>query len=175
MAGLADGVLLVTARSPSAALRRHHRSRRVIRAVLPSEVRRLETGDPKSISASLLFLVPEVNALALDLGDALGLPADGGAGGVVTLEVSPQRKALLQSVLRLEFIERALFALFARNADPDVASRIATVVREKRGALVVLGLDRVPVGVPRLDEYLCQHRNVPTTATPAADGGDADG
>lgn len=62
--------------------------------------------------------------------------------GVEDGVLTPQRVALLRSFSRLGVIERGLLRLWVRSEDPDLASKVATVVRERRGILQTLGLER---------------------------------
>ena len=56
--------------------------------------------------------------------------------------LSPQQVALLRSFSRLGIIERGLLRLWIKSEDPDLAPKLTTVIRERRGLLQTLGLHR---------------------------------
>jgi len=56
--------------------------------------------------------------------------------------LSPQQVALLRSFSRLGIIERGLLRLWIKSEDPDLAPKLTTVIRERRGLLQALGLHR---------------------------------
>src|SRR5690606_35930355 len=100
-------------------------------AVLPADLRAIEAGHP--VREELQPLVRAAADELVALLDHLGGPD----------RVTFARQALAQSVVRLGIAERGLALRYVHTADPEVASRIATIAAQRRALLVSLGLDRV--------------------------------
>lgn len=116
----------------SEGLRRWNARRRQMAAVAPSELLELEkTG---TVSPSLRPYAAQAIEEADQLAQALG--------GVENL--SPQRLVLIQDATRVGLVMRAMLARFLQgDGDPELASRIGTLVGARRTSLTALGLDRV--------------------------------
>jgi hypothetical protein len=67
-------------------------------------------------------------------------------GGVSQL--SPQERMLIEDTATLGLIARALRAVFLQTSDHEIASKVGTLLGQRRVALTTLGLQRVALDIP---------------------------
>lgn len=144
--------------------RREQARRKRLAKVAPAEVRALERG--KAIASPTLRLCAQraTEELAAWL-DSLGGPD----------HVSPQRRSIAENASRISLLIHALVAQWlSGDADPELASRIGTLVGVHRASLVALGLDRVEHEVGDLRTYLAtrSNQNASSSAPRKANGAD---
>ncbi len=124
--------------------RRAERERRLAK-VAPAAIRALERGGS---------IAPSLRPLARRATEALDawLEALGGADSV-----SPQRRSIAEHASLISLLISALAArVLQGDDDPELATRIGTLVGVHRAQLVALGLDRVARDATTLSDYLAR-------------------
>jgi hypothetical protein len=61
---------------------------------------------------------------------------------------------LIEDIGTLGMIARATRAAYLQSGDHELASRVGTLLGQRRSSLVALGLERIAREVPRLAEYV---------------------
>jgi len=91
-------------------------------------------------------------------------------------DASPQRRALVRDVARAGVLVEALLLMFAQSGDPELASRIGTLLTTRRSGFQALGLERFAVDVPTLAARLADTREASQEGAGAetAEFGDSD-
>jgi len=123
-------------------LHRYHLRKRQLAEVKPRDLARLErTG---VVARALRPLIAIATEEAEGLTIALGGPD----------RVTPQQRILIEDLCATGIALRACTALFLKEPDPDIASKIGTLTGARRSSLALLGLERHELDVPSLSEYL---------------------
>ncbi len=94
------------------------------------------------VSEAIKPLLPIAEAEALDLAESMG-----GLDGL-----SAQEGLIIKDTARLGLLVTAMFSLFATSPSPDIATRLGTLLGQRRNHLVSLGLGRRAKPVPTLAE-----------------------
>jgi hypothetical protein len=139
----------------SAGLSAYHARQRERALVRPRDLRRLvKTG---TVSESLLPLLRIAEAEAVELSNALGEPGT----------ISPQKRMLVEDVVSLGILFRALLAAFLQGTgSPEDASRVSGIAGQRRSSLLALGLERFERDVPDLRTYTAQRAADTAQAAP---------
>jgi hypothetical protein len=126
----------------SAGLRRYHERRRQLAEVKPRDLARLE----------------RTGVVARSLRPLIGIAAEEAEGLTIALggpdRITPQQRILVEDLCAVGITLRACMALFLKEPDPDIASKIGTLAGARRSSLALLGLSRCENEVPDLSTYL---------------------